>query len=143
MYRYGVVFGVNSRLHDSPFCCDRSARLPKMGATVTSLGREASQYCKGIGEIYKITENQDRLWIGNDRRSLVRISAFCARIVNRSGDVKILVSGDHCGVNVQGCRVQRRVYLRVGSTGDEPTIDIEARNGARTRIPVKSYRVLN
>ena len=43
VYRYGVIVGVNTGFHGTPFCRGRSARLSQRGRDVTaaSLGREA------------------------------------------------------------------------------------------------------
>jgi hypothetical protein len=40
---YGVIVGVNTGLHESPFCRGRSAPKPaKAGTTEASLGREVT-----------------------------------------------------------------------------------------------------
>jgi hypothetical protein len=45
---YGVIVGVNTGLHESPFCRGRSAPKPaKAGTTEASLGREVTPYYSG------------------------------------------------------------------------------------------------
>ena len=51
----GVIIGMNTGLHESPFCRGRSAPLPEVsGNTAASLGREVTSYYNARGKIRQI-----------------------------------------------------------------------------------------
>ena len=59
VYGHGVIVGMNAGLHESPFCRGRSAPPPaRAGATVASLGREATAHYSVNQEFLKISRRK-------------------------------------------------------------------------------------
>jgi hypothetical protein len=48
-----VIVGMNTGFHGAPVCRVRSARLPGLGITAASLGRETIFHYTGGGESFK------------------------------------------------------------------------------------------
>jgi len=62
VYRNGVIVGMNTGFHESPFCRVRSARHPEeLGTTAASLGHEANPN-------YRASERQGKICSGVSQR---------------------------------------------------------------------------
>ena len=90
---YGVIVGMNTGFHESPFCRGRSAPNPAMaGSTKASLGREVTPHYSKGREICKtgVEIKGNSKSVGDIRRDFVGIGAFGAVGFDGSDHVEIV-----------------------------------------------------